>query len=118
MELTQTFETVTRSNIEKPVLQEVTEEQESEDGVEQPDSEKTEIKEQEEEERVLTDQIIDDNDEENADDHKPGNISSNDFSEHMDLTIVDYKRLTIMDHFLKFLEVMDLIMVNYLLLWI
>ena len=44
MELTQTFETVTRSNIEKPVLQEVTEEQESEDGVEQPDSEKTEIK--------------------------------------------------------------------------
>ena len=93
MELTQTFETVTRSNIEKPVLQEVTEEQESEDGVEQPDSEKTEIKEQEEEERVLTDQIIDDNDEENADDHKPGNISSNDFSEHMDLTIVDYKKI-------------------------
>ena len=31
----------------------------------------------------------------------------------MDLTIVDYKRLTIMDHFPKFLEVMDLIMVNY-----
>ena len=100
MELTQTLENITRSSIEKPVLQEVIEEQELEGGIEQHGSEnKPEVKEQviddvvntePEEENELDHQIIDND---NREENKPSNISSNDFSEHMDLTIVDYKKI-------------------------